>query len=119
MSVKIIIEKQVNMQKLIQEFANAGFLQTSSRPDEFITVEDTDDVTAVTNIYNLHDPNSLTWEEIRIKRDALLTSSDWTQVKDAPISANEQEMWSAYRQLLRDIPQMYENAKDVVFPAIP
>jgi hypothetical protein len=56
MPVKIIITKKVNIPKLIQEFASAGFLQTSSRPDEFIVVEDTDDEKAVMVIYDAHDP---------------------------------------------------------------
>lgn len=37
---------------------------------------------------------------MRIKRDGLLLSSDWTQVADAPVDA---ESWATYRQALRDI----------------
>ena len=40
--------------------------------------------------------------ESRLKRNRLLTESDWTQVKDAPV---DQEAWAAYRQELRDITQ--------------
>ena len=38
--------------------------------------------------------------EIRQQRDALLVSSDWTQVLDAPV---DQAAWATYRQALRDI----------------
>ena len=36
----------------------------------------------------------------RSTRDALLASSDWTQVADAPVDATA---WATYRQALRDI----------------
>jgi hypothetical protein len=39
-------------------------------------------------------------ESIRIKRNQLLTDSDWTQVLDAPVN---QPSWASYRQTLRDI----------------
>lgn len=38
--------------------------------------------------------------EARTKRNALLASSDWTQVADAPV---DQAAWATYRQALRDI----------------
>ena len=36
----------------------------------------------------------------RSQRDSLLSSSDWTQVADAPVDATS---WATYRQALRDI----------------
>jgi hypothetical protein len=39
---------------------------------------------------------------IRAERDALLISSDWTQLSDAPVNA---KAWAAYRQALRDLPE--------------
>jgi hypothetical protein len=38
--------------------------------------------------------------EVRQQRDAKLTSSDWTQVADAPV---DKEVWAFYRQALRDV----------------
>jgi hypothetical protein len=85
MPVKIIITKKVNIQKLIQEFAAAGFLQTSSRENEFITVEDTDDETTVKRIYKDHNSaeklptqESLEKEALDLKEklDALLVKID-------------------------------------------
>jgi hypothetical protein len=38
--------------------------------------------------------------QIRSQRNQLLTTSDWTQVLDAPI---DRTAWAAYRQALRDI----------------
>ena len=39
----------------------------------------------------------------RTNRNGLLAASDWTQVADAPLTADEKSAWKAYRQALRDI----------------
>lgn len=49
---------------------------------------------------NPHPTNGQLAENARSKRDALLRSTDWTQVPDAPV---DQEVWAAYRTALRDI----------------
>jgi len=56
------------------------------------------------------------WETIREKRDQLITSSDWTMIPGATV---DQAQWSAYRQILRDIPQTYTNPEDVIWPTPP
>jgi hypothetical protein len=56
------------------------------------------------------------WETIRQKRDQLITSSDWTMIPGATV---DQAQWSAYRQILRDIPQTYTNPEDVIWPTPP
>ena len=38
--------------------------------------------------------------QVRAKRDLLLSQSDWTQVADAPV---DKTAWATYRQQLRDI----------------
>ena len=53
------------------------------------------------------------WEEIRQKRDQLIRDSDWTMIPGATV---DQAQWSAYRQILRDLPQTYSNPEDVVWP---
>jgi len=61
-------------------------------------------------------------EILRLKRDALLTESDWTQVNDSPLSDTKKAEWSTYRQELRDLPSSYQsttNFDDVVFPTQP
>ena len=42
--------------------------------------------------------------EIRIKRDWLLSVSDWTQLPDSALSDGKKAEWATYRQTLRDIP---------------
>ena len=40
-------------------------------------------------------------ESVRLRRDAALAASDWTQLGDAPADA---AAWATYRQELRDLP---------------
>tara|TARA_R110002012_G_scaffold219189_1_gene390684 strand:- start:196 stop:576 length:381 start_codon:yes stop_codon:yes gene_type:complete len=56
------------------------------------------------------------WTQIRSTRDQLISDSDWTMTPGATV---DQAQWSAYRQKLRDLPQTYENAADVVWPTSP
>lgn len=56
------------------------------------------------------------WKPIRQKRDQLIRDSDWTMIPGATV---DQAQWSAYRQILRDLPQTYSNPEDVVWPTTP
>lgn len=53
---------------------------------------------------------------IRVKRNMLLLSSDWTQVADAPV---DQAAWAVYRQALRDVPSQSGFPWDVQWPVEP
>ena len=46
--------------------------------------------------------------EGRALRDRLLRECDWTQLPDAPLSAEQRNAFSAYRQALRDLPSDLE-----------
>ena len=61
---------------------------------------------------------SLTWDDIRLKRDEILMSTDWTMTTGATV---DQAQWAAYRQNLRDLPQTYKDKTpdDVVWPTQP
>lgn len=63
-------------------------------------------------------PNEELWDRIRDERDRLLAKCDWTMAADAPEDLNFHE-WEMYRQRLRDLPSLYENPKDVIFPISP
>ena len=41
---------------------------------------------------------------VRGARDILLTSSDWTQAADSPLSDSVKAEWATYRQACRDMP---------------
>jgi len=61
---------------------------------------------------------TLTWDDIRAKRDNILQSTDWTMTTGATV---DQAQWAAYRQNLRDLPQTYKDKTpdDVVWPTQP
>lgn len=59
------------------------------------------------------------WDKIRATRASLLQQSDWTQVADAPLTTEMKAMWSNYRQSLRDLPEVYSDPNDVVWPVKP
>tara|TARA_R110002153_G_scaffold192120_1_gene345411 strand:- start:79 stop:369 length:291 start_codon:yes stop_codon:yes gene_type:complete len=40
----------------------------------------------------------------RVRRNQLLTESDWTQTLDSPLSDSVKAAWVTYRQALRDLP---------------
>ena len=64
------------------------------------------------------EPDGLTWNDIRAKRDAILKETDWTMTTGATV---DQAQWAAYRQVIRDIPQTYKDKTpdDVVWPTQP
>jgi hypothetical protein len=57
------------------------------------------------------------WMEVRRDRDKLLIGSDAYLMPDYPLE--DKSDWEAYRQSLRDIPQDYDSADDVVYPEEP
>lgn len=59
---------------------------------------------------------SLSWINLRIERDRLLATSDWTQVPDAPV---DQQAWATYRQELRDLPSKTVDPLNPVWPTPP
>jgi len=68
--------------------------------------------------------NAQILSELRVKRDALLKDSDFTQVADAPLSTEDKALWATYRQALRDLPENVNletvgSLEDVVFPTAP
>jgi len=55
-------------------------------------------------------------------RDFYLTSSDWTQMSDSPLSTAKKAEWATYRQALRDMPASNSDVADeseVVWPNKP
>lgn len=43
--------------------------------------------------------------DLRILRNNALFQSDWSQLDDSPLSAEEKQKYAEYRQALRDLPQ--------------
>jgi|TARA_B100001093_G_C26052689_1_gene687024 hypothetical protein len=63
----------------------------------------------------------LDWEEIRINRDWALQTCDKFALGDMwdDLTTEQKAEFKAFRKTLRDIPQTYSNAADVVFPEKP
>lgn len=62
------------------------------------------------------------WLSVRTIRDGRLKKSDWTQMPDSPLTADQRSEWQMYRQQLRDITDDYAQATSgdqVVFPVSP
>lgn len=57
-------------------------------------------------------------EYFRKRRSALLAESDWTQLPDAPLTAEQKAEWAAYRQQLRDFPSLFTDDIEEL-PALP
>lgn len=60
--------------------------------------------------------SGINWNLIRTKRNRLLKTSDHKVMPDYP---SDKEVWSAYRQALRDIPQKYADPNKVLWPEQP
>lgn len=58
----------------------------------------------------------LTWDDVRSKRNELLSASDWTQLADAPV---DKAAWATYRESLRDITETFATPDAVVWPTKP
>lgn len=58
-------------------------------------------------------------EEARSKRKGLLFDSDWTQLADAPLTAEQKAAWETYRQGLRDITNQVGFPTEISWPVAP
>jgi hypothetical protein len=53
------------------------------------------------------------------QRDYLLVQSDWTQLPDVPLTPEQKQEWSIYRQELRNVTKQSGYPTNVVFPVAP
>lgn len=56
---------------------------------------------------------------VKIQRNELLYTSDWTQIPNNPLTADQQSAWATYRQELRDITSQSGYPFNVVWPTPP
>jgi hypothetical protein len=110
-------------------FYNTDAVQYTNLPNDCIEITETEYNTFIVGLYNgqmliIEDSklklvpkiNTVTWDDIRNRRKALLESSDHTQTLDWP---GDKAAWTVYRQALRDIPQTFANPADVIWPTAP
>lgn len=55
----------------------------------------------------------------RKRRDQKLADCDWTQLPDAPLTAEQRAAWGEYRQSLRDVPDTVNADGWVAWPKKP
>jgi hypothetical protein len=58
-------------------------------------------------------------ENLRKKRNQLLSETDWTRMDDNGLDDDDREIWAIYRQELRDITNQYSSLENVVWPESP
>ena len=56
---------------------------------------------------------------LRLKRNQMLTESDWTQMPDVKLSVEQKNAWTIYRQTLRDLPASFNSKGKVEWPIAP
>jgi hypothetical protein len=59
------------------------------------------------------------WNRLRMERDALLVSSDWTQYNDSPLTDEVKAEWAVHRETLRDLPENTDDPSDPTWPTPP
>jgi len=85
-------------------------------PARYTTVKfEADGVTSTTTSY------ALDWEDVRRERDTALMFTDKYTYADrwSTLTAEQQTELTTFRSVLRDIPQTFANAEDVIFPVKP
>tara|TARA_R110000796_G_scaffold38410_3_gene96664 strand:- start:854 stop:1243 length:390 start_codon:yes stop_codon:yes gene_type:complete len=77
-------------------------------------VYDAENNQVVETISDIPNLNAAILASMRGTRDKMLSSCDWTQSQDSPLSDAKEAEWAAYRQALRDVPA---NNSDVTDPS--
>ena len=79
------------------------------------------------NEYSIFDWSTYQWTNntneaiyfVLNKRNRLLYESDWTQIPNNPLTAEQQSAWAVYRQELRDITSQSGYPFNVIWPTPP
>ena len=83
---------------------------------------DADSNRVVESLMNLASPTDLILASVRVTRDQMLTSTDWTQLPDVVFNAGVKAAWATYRTALRNVPSgnsSVTSIDDVVWPTKP
>lgn len=121
-----MIKAQIFYQQLVA--AGLGNLPITWADDGTITGRDnlTDaQAAALDEVIAAHDPAAaavmLAWESLRAERDRRLTNSDVQVVADRweAMTNAEQTAWAAFRQALRDLPEVTADPTNPVWPVNP
>lgn len=95
----------INMEQ--QLFAGKLNLETGEESKYALTEEEIQK-------YLNNQPKDDYWEKFRNYRNAKLSSSDWTQYGDSPLTKEQKNAWKTYRQQLRDLPSIITDPKPFI-----
>ena len=87
------------------------------RPDKKLNLSEKEAIATEWNRYEKEEKPTQDLENLKRKRDDLLSQSDWTQNRDVTLP-NDAD-WKKYRQELRDITKTYKSLEDVKWPTAP
>ena len=112
---------------------NSGIIESSGSTNvsiDFINLEN--DQSIIEGIYEVEQYKIIDgsaveqtvdfWGEVRLKRNFLLSESDWTQMQDSALTDIKKLEWTSYRQSLRDLPDSNASAltiDNIIFPNKP
>jgi len=88
-------------------------------------VQDGEEVTLVADSDKVAAKTQAQWTSLRTERNARLAATDWVALADAHLSQDKKDAWFAYRQELRDLPdlvtdeQVTSSANSVPWPPVP
>jgi hypothetical protein len=102
-----------------EEIAEAGFTGPYERPEFNPEIETQSWDVELGDWVTTPIPDEVFWERLREQRNFRLSSSDWSQLPDAPLTSTEKTAWATYRQELRDLPENTEDPKNVTWPLQP
>lgn len=71
------------------------------------------------NLYATAENTVIRARDVRKDRAEMLSRCDWTQMPDAPLTAEQKQAWLDYRQALRDLPTQPGFPWDVTWPTAP
>ena len=69
-------------------------------------VQDGDEVTLIEDPAKVQAKLAAAWTALRTERNRRLQASDWVALADAHLSQDRKDAWFAYRQELRDLPDL-------------
>jgi hypothetical protein len=82
-------------------------------------VQDGDRVTLVEDPVKVQAKLDAAWTQLRTERNRRLAATDWVALADAHLSQDRKDAWFAYRQELRDLPDLVTDPLSVEWPLVP
>ena len=110
-SIESYLSQEIDGHKFYVDVSNQQIIEISPKPNTWSNFD------FVTKQW-VADSNEASKQIIK-KRDELLYKTDWTQIPNNPLTAEQQGAYATYRQQLRDIPQQSGYPLNVVFPVAP